>query len=113
MRWFGASGARRSTQAGLTVVEIIKARRAAAITGMLGVEGENPAMSDPDLDHARGALAARTPRRAGHLSPPRPPGWPTWCCRRSPVARVYEELRSVMEPLAGVPWRRLCARTRW
>jgi formate dehydrogenase major subunit len=41
---------------GLTVVEIINAIHAGEITGMY-VEGENPAMSDPDLQHARGALA--------------------------------------------------------
>src|SRR5277367_6198887 len=41
---------------GLTVVEIINAIHAGEITGMY-VEGENPAMSDPDLHHARVALA--------------------------------------------------------
>ncbi len=41
---------------GLTVVEIMNAVHAGEITGMY-VEGENPAMSDPDLQHARGALA--------------------------------------------------------
>ncbi len=41
---------------GLTVVEIMNAIHAGAITGMY-VEGENPAMSDPDLQHARQALA--------------------------------------------------------
>ncbi|EHR70378.1 formate dehydrogenase, alpha subunit, archaeal-type [Burkholderiales bacterium JOSHI_001] len=41
---------------GLTVVEVIHAADAGRIKGMY-VEGENPAMSDPDLDHARGALA--------------------------------------------------------
>jgi len=43
-------------QKGLTVVEIMNAVHAGEITGMY-VEGENPAMSDPDLNHARGALA--------------------------------------------------------
>ena len=43
-------------QKGLTVVEIINAIHAGEIHGMY-VEGENPAMSDPDLNHARGALA--------------------------------------------------------
>ena len=42
---------------GLTVVEIMDAVHAGDIRGMY-VEGENPAMSDPDLAHARGALAA-------------------------------------------------------
>ena len=41
---------------GLTVVEIMKAVHAGQIRGMY-VEGENPAMSDPDLNHARQALA--------------------------------------------------------
>jgi formate dehydrogenase major subunit len=41
---------------GLTVVEIMNAVHADEIKGMF-VEGENPAMSDPDLNHAREALA--------------------------------------------------------
>jgi formate dehydrogenase major subunit len=41
---------------GLTVVEIMDAVHADKIKGMF-VEGENPAMSDPDLNHAREALA--------------------------------------------------------
>lgn len=41
---------------GLTVVEIMDAIHAGDITGMY-IEGENPAMSDPDLQHARQALA--------------------------------------------------------
>jgi formate dehydrogenase major subunit len=40
---------------GLTVVEIMNAIHAGEIFGMY-VEGENPAMSDPDLQHAREAL---------------------------------------------------------
>jgi formate dehydrogenase major subunit len=43
-------------QRGLTVVEIMTAVHAGEIRGMY-VEGENPAMSDPDLNHARQALA--------------------------------------------------------
>ncbi|MBV9114569.1 MAG: formate dehydrogenase subunit alpha [Hyphomicrobiales bacterium] len=41
---------------GLTVVEIMNAVHAGEIRGMY-IEGENPAMSDPDLQHARQALA--------------------------------------------------------
>jgi formate dehydrogenase major subunit len=41
---------------GLTVVEIINAARNGDVRGMY-IMGENPAMSDPDLDHARAALA--------------------------------------------------------
>jgi len=40
----------------LTVVEIINAANKGEIRGMY-IQGENPAMSDPDLDHARAALA--------------------------------------------------------
>ena len=43
-------------QPGLTVVEIMDAIHAGTIRGMY-IMGENPAMSDPDLNHAREALA--------------------------------------------------------
>ncbi len=42
---------------GLTVVEIMDAVHAGDIRGMY-ILGENPAMSDPDVEHARDALAA-------------------------------------------------------
>ena len=42
---------------GLTVVEIMHAAKKRQIRGMY-VMGENPAMSDPDVDHAREAIAA-------------------------------------------------------
>jgi formate dehydrogenase major subunit len=42
---------------GLTVVEIMHAAKKHEIRGMY-VMGENPAMSDPDVDHAREALCA-------------------------------------------------------
>ena len=42
--------------AGLTVVEIMHAAKRGEIRGMY-IMGENPAMSDPDVDHAREALA--------------------------------------------------------
>src|SRR5688572_2170438 len=41
---------------GLTVVEIMNAAYDGAIKGMV-IMGENPAMSDPDLDHARAGMA--------------------------------------------------------
>ena len=41
---------------GLTVVEIVHAILAGRIKGMY-IMGENPAMSDPDLNHAREAMA--------------------------------------------------------
>ena len=45
-----------ASQPGLTVTEIMDAVHADKIQGMY-VLGENPAMSDPDVDHARHALA--------------------------------------------------------
>jgi formate dehydrogenase major subunit len=42
---------------GLTVVEIMHAAKRHEIRGMY-IMGENPAMSDPDVDHARAAMAA-------------------------------------------------------
>ena len=45
-----------SKKSGLTVVEIINAANAGEISGMY-IQGENPAMSDPDLDHARAGIA--------------------------------------------------------
>jgi len=45
------------TQRGLTVVEVMNAIHAGQVKGMF-VEGENPAMSDPDVQHAREALAS-------------------------------------------------------
>jgi formate dehydrogenase major subunit len=44
-------------QPGLTVVEIMHAAKKHEIRGMY-IMGENPAMSDPDVDHAREAMAA-------------------------------------------------------
>jgi formate dehydrogenase major subunit len=49
-------GASLDPKRGLTVVEIMDAIHAGTIRGMY-IEGENPAMSDPDLNHAREALA--------------------------------------------------------
>ncbi|WP_299562186.1 formate dehydrogenase subunit alpha [uncultured Sulfitobacter sp.] len=45
-----------SNERGLTVTEILDAVHADSIKGMY-ILGENPAMSDPDVDHARDALA--------------------------------------------------------
>ena len=45
-----------SKKSGLTVVEVINAANAGEIRGMY-IQGENPAMSDPDLDHARAGIA--------------------------------------------------------
>ena len=49
-------GAKLDPKKGLTVVEIMDAVHADEIKGMY-ILGENPAMSDPDLNHAREALA--------------------------------------------------------
>ncbi|WP_332741031.1 molybdopterin-dependent oxidoreductase [Hydrogenophaga sp.] len=53
--WHLPSGTLGS-EAGLTVVEIIDAAHRREIRAML-IQGENPAMSDPDATHAREALA--------------------------------------------------------
>ena len=50
-------GATLDPKPGLTVVEIMDAVHAGQVRGMY-IMGENPAMSDPDVDHARAALAA-------------------------------------------------------
>ncbi len=49
-------GAELDPEPGLTVVEITQAIHAGTIRGMY-IMGENPAMSDPDVGHARAALA--------------------------------------------------------
>ena len=51
-----AWGSKIDPKRGLTVVEIMDAVHADQIKGMY-IMGENPAMSDPDLNHARAALA--------------------------------------------------------
>jgi formate dehydrogenase major subunit len=51
-----AWGTKLDPKRGLTVVEIMDAVHAGQIKGMY-ILGENPAMSDPDLNHAREALA--------------------------------------------------------
>ena len=48
--------AKLDPQPGLTVVEIMHAAAARNIRGMY-IMGENPAMSDPDAEHARAAMA--------------------------------------------------------
>ena len=55
-RFEDAWGTKLPPKKGLTVVEIMDAVHADVIKGMY-IMGENPAMSDPDLNHAREALA--------------------------------------------------------
>jgi formate dehydrogenase major subunit len=55
-RAWGVPAAQLDDKPGLTVVEVIKAIIAGKVKGMY-IMGENPAMSDPDADHAREALA--------------------------------------------------------
>src|SRR5262245_39915142 len=49
-------GAKLDPDPGLTVVEVMDAIHAGVVKGMY-IQGENPAMSDPDVGHAREALA--------------------------------------------------------
>ena len=53
---WGVPADRLDPQVGLTVVELIHAMIAREVRGMV-IMGENPAMSDPDANHAREALA--------------------------------------------------------
>jgi formate dehydrogenase major subunit len=53
---WGVPVAQLDDKPGLTVVEVIKGIIAGQVKGMY-IMGENPAMSDPDADHAREALA--------------------------------------------------------
>jgi len=55
-RFEDAWGTRLDSERGLTVVEIMDAVHADVIKGIY-IMGENPAMSDPDVDHARAGLA--------------------------------------------------------
>jgi formate dehydrogenase major subunit len=55
-KYEAAWGVKLDPQKGKTVVEIMDAVHDDEIKGMY-IMGENPAMSDPDLNHARGALA--------------------------------------------------------
>src|SRR5215470_3606481 len=55
-KYESAWGTKLDPKRGLTVVEIMDAVHADVIKGMY-IMGENPAMSDPDLNHAREALA--------------------------------------------------------
>jgi len=54
---WGVSESRLDGEPGLTVVEVMHAILAGKVKGMY-ILGENPAMSDPDLAHAREALAS-------------------------------------------------------
>ncbi len=54
---WGVPLAQLDDKPGLTVVEVIKGILAGKVKGMY-IMGENPAMSDPDADHAREALAS-------------------------------------------------------
>jgi formate dehydrogenase major subunit len=116
---------------GLTVVEVMNAIKAGTVRGMY-IMGENPAMSDPDANHARESLAAlellvvqdifftetgvpgrrdpageRVPREDRHRSPT-PTGSCRWAARRSiPLAtRARTCGSSRRSPSAwGLPWR--------
>ena len=68
-------------RSGLTVVETIHAAKKREIRGMF-VMGENPAMSDPDVDHAREAMARWIIWWCRISSSPRRRTWPMWFWRR-------------------------------
>jgi formate dehydrogenase major subunit len=164
-RAWGVAPDRLDPDPGLTVVEVMKAALAGRLKGLY-IMGENPAMSDPDADHARQAMAGlemlvvqdifltetacladvvlpasafaektgtftntdRTVQMGRQaLSLPgqaRQDLWiltamaqqlgldwsdygatPTDC--RQAVARVFDEMRSVMPSIGGITWQRL------
>jgi formate dehydrogenase major subunit len=53
---WGVEASRLDREPGLTVVEVMKAASDGRLRGLY-VMGENPAMSDPDVNHARAAMA--------------------------------------------------------
>jgi formate dehydrogenase major subunit len=129
-----AWGAKLDPKRGLTVVEIMKAVHADVIKGMY-VLGENPAMSDPDLNHAREALAhlehlvvqdiflTETAFHADVILPasawPEKDGTVTNTNRQVQMGRaalplpgearleVYTEMASLMPALANISWDRI------
>ncbi|UWQ22970.1 formate dehydrogenase subunit alpha [Jannaschia sp. W003] len=54
--WAGEGGAAIALEKGLTVTEILDGVHEGHVRAMY-IQGENPAMSDPDVEHARDALA--------------------------------------------------------
>jgi formate dehydrogenase major subunit len=141
---------------GLTVVEIIDAACAGTIRGMY-IEGENPAMSDPDTRHTREGLAklehlvvqdlfmtetaaladvilpaSAYPEKTGTFTntdrsvqlgrqavdPPGEARQDAWIIqeiatrlgvpwRYDGPEQVYDEIREVVAPMAGIGWQRL------
>src|SRR6478735_8746380 len=106
---------------GLTVVEIMNAIHAGEITGMY-IEGENPAMSDPDLQHARQALAmldhlvVQLARQV--IKPPGDARQDLWIIQEigkrmglpwnySGPGDVYTEMAELMPSLKNITWERL------
>ena len=75
-----------SRSRGLTVVEIMDAIHAGEIKGMY-IMGENPAMSDPDANHARAALAKLEHLVVQDIFLTETAGTPTWSCRPPPGRR--------------------------
>jgi formate dehydrogenase major subunit len=164
-RAWGVAPDRLDPDPGLTVVEVMKAALAGRLKGLY-IMGENPAMSDPDADHARQAMAAldmlvvqdifltetacladvvlpasafaektgtftntdRTVQMGRQaLSLPGQARQDLWIltamaqqlgldwsaysatpadCRQA-VARVFDEMRSVMPSIGGITWQRL------
>src|ERR671921_447481 len=89
----GFWGTKLDPKRGLTVVEIMDAVHADRIRGMY-IMGENPAMSDPDLNHAREALAKLENRLGLKWSYPHP-------------RDIFAEMAQAMPSMANITWERL------
>ena len=73
-------------KAGLTVVEVVDAIHAGEIKGMY-IMGENPAMSDPDVQHARAGLARLEHLVVQDIFLTETAFMPMWFCRPQPGRR--------------------------
>ena len=76
---WGVPYERLSPRPGLTVTEIMNGALHGDIHAIF-VVGENPMLSDPDLNHVVEALRAVDFWSSRTSSPTRQPRWPTWCC---------------------------------
>ncbi len=110
---WGAPAAHARRDAGADRGRGDAAIQAGEVRGMY-VMGENPAMCDPDANHAREALAALDIWWCRTSSSPRPRPWPTSCCRPvpSPKRPAASPTPTAWCRWAARRWRRRATRAR-